>query len=210
MEIETKITKQSDMENHDGLSGYDHYIAAQQNHGAFRAFYDFLNEVKPTRILEIGTALGGFTQFLRLVSLDINWPFFIRSYDIHEMTWYGEIKNLGIDVRVENIFNEDYSIVDPEVISFIQGSGTTLVLCDGGDKVKEFNLLSNYIKQGDYIMAHDYVDTHENFEANYNGKIWNWHEISDENIKDACERNNLVTYNKEIFDKVVWVCRKKI
>jgi hypothetical protein len=210
MEIEAKITKESNMETHDGLSGYDHYIAAQQNHGAFRAFYDFLKEVKPARVLEIGTALGGFTQYLRLVSLDLNWPFFIRSYDIHEMTWYGEIKNLGIDVRVENIFNEDYSVVDPEVISFIQGSGTTLVLCDGGDKVKEFNLLSNYIKQGDYIMAHDYVDTRENFDENYNGKIWNWHEICDENIKDACERNNLVPHNKEIFDKVVWVCRKKI
>ena len=40
-------------------------------------------------------------------------------------------------------------------------------------------------------------------------KIWNWHEISDKDIEDACLRNNLKTYNKEIFDKVVWVCKIK-
>jgi hypothetical protein len=58
-------------------------------------------------------------------------------------------------------------------------------------------------------MAHDYVDTIENFESNFRDKIWNWCEIKDSDISEACEKNNLTPYNKENFDKVVWVCRKK-
>jgi hypothetical protein len=41
------------------------------------------------------------------------------------------------------------------------------------------------------------------------GKIWNWHEISEENIKTACERNALSNYNSEEFEKVVWTCKIK-
>ena len=84
-----------------------------------------------------------------------------------------------------------------------------MVLCDGGNKVGEFNLLSNYIKEGDFIMAHDYADNRENFDTNFNRKIWNWHEIQDSDINESCLRNNLKSYNKEIFDSVVWVCKTK-
>lgn len=49
------------------------------------------------------------------------------------------------------------------VESFIKREGTTLILCDGGSKINEFNILSKYLKSGDIIMAHDYVDTKENF-----------------------------------------------
>ena len=42
-------------------------MACQQNHNVFEVFYNFLNETKPKQILEIGTALGGFTSFLQKV-----------------------------------------------------------------------------------------------------------------------------------------------
>jgi len=207
--MEIEITKKVNMADNDGLSSYLNH-AAQQHHDAFGVFYDFLKENKPARILEIGTALGGFTQFLNIALKDLNIPAKILTYDIHRMTWYTELIENGIDVRVENVFGENFESVNQEVIDFIKGDGITIVLCDGGYKKGEFNLLSNYIKPGDYILAHDYIDTNENFENNYKDKIWNWHEISDEAIKDACERNGLVPHNKEIFDKVVWVCRKKV
>ena len=66
------------------------------------------------------------------------------------------------------------------------------------------------MKQGDYIMAHDYSQDRETFEKDVYMKLWNWYEISDKDIQEACDRNNLVTHNKETFDKVVWVCKKKI
>ena len=178
-------------------------------HNVYEVFYNFLNEVKPKRILEIGTALGGFTQFLNKVSKESNLNINILSYDIHRMNWYDTMIDEGIDVRVENVFNNDYSSVNQEIIDFIKEDGLTLVLCDGGNKVGEFNLLSNYIKEGDFIMAHDYANNRENFDTNFNRKIWNWHEIQDSDINESCLRNNLKSYNKEIFDSVVWVCKIK-
>lgn len=208
MNFNDEITKKVNLIMNDGLSSYMG-MASQQNHNVYEVFYNFLNEIKPKRIIEIGTALGGFTQFLKKVSnesqLDIN----ILSYDIHEMTWYRDMIQNGIDVRVENVFDSNYQSVKQEVIDFIQQDGVTLVLCDGGNKVGEFNILSDYIKEGDFIMAHDYVDTRENFNENYYEKIWNWHEISESDIDRACERNNLKSYNKEIFDSVIWVCKIK-
>jgi hypothetical protein len=208
MNFNEDITKRINLEENDGLSSYMN-MAAQQNHNVYEVFYNFLNGVKPKRILEIGTALGGFTQFLNKVSKELNLDINILSYDIHRMNWYDTMVDEGIDVRVENVFNDDYSSVKQEIIDFIQEDGLTLVLCDGGNKVGEFNLLSNYIKEGDFIMAHDYADNRENFDINFNRKIWNWHEIQDSNINESCLRNNLKSYNKEIFDSVVWVCKIK-
>lgn len=208
MEFLESITKKVNIEQNDGLSSYNH-MAAQQHHNVYEVFYDFLTSIKPKRILEIGTALGGFTQYLKKVSDDLDLNFQILSFDIHKMDWYKNMIDEGIDVRVENIFMDNYQSVKSEIIEFIQSEGTTLVLCDGGNKVGEFNILSNYIKVGDFIMAHDYTDTRESFDKNIRGKIWNWHEISEQDISQACERNNLQFYNKEIFDRVVWVCKIK-
>ena len=54
------------------------------------------------------------------------------------------------------------------------------------------------------------VDNQENFVENYLDKIWNWAEIKDEDIKDICEKENLMSSNKENFDSIVWVCKQKI
>jgi hypothetical protein len=208
MNFNDEITKEVNLIMNDGLSSYME-MASQQNHNVYEVFYNFLNEIKPKRIIEIGTALGGFTQFLKKVSDESQLNINILSYDIYEMTWYQSMIQNGIDVRVENIFDANYQSVKQEVVYFIQQDGVTLVLCDGGNKVGEFNILSDHIKQGDFIMAHDYVDTRENFNENYYEKIWNWHEISENDISTACERNNLKSYNKEIFDSVIWVCKIK-
>ena len=208
MNIKENITKEINLENNDGLSSYSN-MACQQNHNVFGVFYDFLNDVKPKQILEIGTALGGFTSFLKKVIDELNLETKIVSYDINNMNWYKDMIDQGIDVRVENVFNDNYTTVKQEVIDYINQDGITIVLCDGGNKVGEFNLLSNYIKNGDFIMAHDYADNRENFDLNYYGKIWNWHEISDNDINNSCIQNKLKSYNKEIFDSVVWVCKTK-
>ena len=113
-------------------------------------------------------------------------------------------------MRIENIFNGDYSEVKQEVIDFIQQEGTTIILCDGGSKIHEFKLLSNYVKSGDFIMAHDYAENREVFENQIYLKVWNWHEISDSDIRQSCEENNLEIFDKETFENVAWTCRKKL
>lgn len=208
MEYEDKVYKKSNLEHNDSISTYDGW-GAQQNPNSFEVFYNFLNEIKPLRILEIGTSLGGFTSFLNYATKRLNIPCNILSYDIHFKDWYNDMINEGIDVRVENVFNHHYTEVKQEVIDFIQQDGMTLILCDGGSKIHEFKILSNYMKNNDFIMAHDYSQNKETFKENVYMKIWNWHEIEDKDIQEACEKNNLISYNQEIFNTIAWVCKVK-
>jgi cephalosporin hydroxylase len=194
-----------------GATSYKGYTA-QQHENAFDVFREFLTEIKPARILEIGTAGGGFTLFLResLNNLGLN-DSKIKSFDVVECDWYSTLRNFNIEINIENLFDKSYTILEkPEKITpFIQDEGITLVLCDGGSKINEFNLLSPLIKNGDFIMAHDYVDIWENYKQNYVDKIWNWCEIEEKYIEKISIEQNLVHYKKETFDPVVWVCKKK-
>jgi hypothetical protein len=160
-------------------------------------------------VLEIGTSVGGFTLFLRdtLNKLSLENTV-IRTYDVQDLPGYVDLRNNNIEVYVKNIF-ENESILQENAQEYIQEPGVTLVLCDGNFKAREFAVLSPFLKVGDYIMAHDYIDTWENYMENYNEKIWNWCEIRDCDIAQSCEAYKLAPYNKENFDKVVWVCRKK-
>ena len=204
-----KITRKSNLEVDDSLSAYDGHTC-QQNHHCFEAFFNLLSEVRPARILEIGTALGGLTIYLKEMCEKLGLSTEIRTYDVDEREWYDDIRSRGIDLRLENIFNNDYTeLLDPDVINYIQQDGVTLVLCDGGNKIGEYNLLSDYIKVSDIIMAHDYAYDSEVFQEKVLKKLWNWHEISESHILDCAERNNLLPYMQEIFDKAVWVCKIK-
>lgn len=208
MDITNRIRKKTDLKSNDSLSFFDGH-ASQQNHNVYQIFYDFLNKVKPKRILEIGTALGGFTQFLRIVSEESNLGIKILSYDVISHPWYDEIRDNGVDLRVENIFIGDYESINEEVKEFIKSDGTTIVLCDGGNKIKEFNLISNYLKIGDFIMAHDYAHDNNKFEKDIKNKIWNWCEIKESDVSEASVRNNLSFYSQDIFENVAWICKIK-
>jgi hypothetical protein len=195
-----------------GHTSYKGYVA-QQHNNVFGVFEEFLKEIKPNQILEIGTAGGGFTLFLRDTLNNIGLEKTkIKSFDVLPCNWYDAIRENNIEIILDNIFDYSYQNLEKPhmVVPFIQQEGTTLVLCDGGFKIGEFRMLSPFLKVNDFIMAHDYIDTVENFNENYKDKIWNWCEIKDSDISESCEKNNLIPYNKENFDKVVWVCRQKI
>jgi hypothetical protein len=206
--MKERITKLTNLEVNDSLSSFDGH-SSQQFHGAYEVFYNFISEVKPKRILEIGTALGGFTTFLKICCDELNLDTNIRSYDVHSYPCYKDIIARGVDIRIENIFSEGFKEMDNEVIDYINGDGVTIVLCDGGWKVGEFNLISKYIKLGDFILAHDYAENREVFETKINGKIWNWFEISDLDINQTTVENKLNIYKKDIFENVAWTCRQK-
>lgn len=209
MNIKENITKYTSLEHNDSLSMFMGH-AAQQSHNAYQIFYDFLSEVKPKRILEIGTSLGGFTTFLRICCDDLSLDTSIRSYDIHRHPWYDSIIAKNIDIRVENIFTDGYASCNSEVVDYIQQDGTTIVLCDGGWKIGEFNLFAKHIKQKDYILAHDYSFSKEVYERDIQNKIWNWCEITEKDIAQACVDNNLIPYKAEEFGNAVWACKIKI
>jgi cephalosporin hydroxylase len=205
--IEQRITKKTNLSANDSLSSFDGYFA-QQFHDVYQVFYDFIKEVKPKRILEIGTALGGFTMFLKTITEELGLDTKILTFDISARPWYSDMVKKGIDVRVEDIFG-DYKDVPEYIKNFIRSDGTTIILCDGGWKIGEFNLLSRFIKQGDFILVHDYCVDKSTFEKEINNKIWNWLEIVEDDISEASKENGLEFYNQNKFSKVVWVCKYK-
>ena len=208
MNFENKIYKKCNLEHNDSISTYNGW-AAQQNWKAFEIFWNFISEVKPRRILEIGTSLGGFTQFLDYCCKSMGLETDIISLDIHKHSWYSDIINENLDIRIENIFLENYQDIPQSYKDFIQNDGITIVLCDGGDKIREFNLLSKFIKSGDFILGHDYAVDRKTFDDLIDRKVWNWYELSESDILDCVEKNNLESYKPEVFSQAVWVCKIK-
>lgn len=202
-----------DLKNNQGLIIINGH-AAQQNHHAPYAFAELLSVVRPKRILEIGTALGGFTWFLKTVADDNFIPIEILTYDIYRREWFDDLQQQGIaDFRTQSIWKNDHNARDgiiEDAISFVRQDGVSIVLCDGGAKIEEFKEIAPHLKVGDIIMAHDYASSKDVFEQTVRGILWNWCEITDDDIRDTCSKNGLVPFMDEQFSKAVWVCRRKM
>lgn len=189
-------------------------ITAQQHTNIFGVIPELLSRTQPRRILEIGTAAGGFTLFIRhsLDKLGLNKTK-IKTFEIHPAVTHQSFKDYPdtIELIYDNLFNQSYNeLIKPESVKdFIQEEGTTLVICDGGNKVTEFNTLSQFLKSGDYIMAHDYAESREYFLEHLVNKVWNWMEITDNDIAQSCEAYNLEPFMQSELQSVVWVCRRK-
>lgn len=193
-------------------------VLAMQCYEAFNVFREFLTSIRPARVLEIGTAGGGLTLCIRDILNEIGLSdTIIKTFDVNPDPWRA-LENKNIEIYIENIFGPSteepshkvLSLIKPDlVVPFIQLPGVTLVLCDGGHKMGEFNCLARYLKPGDIIMAHDYICNKDEFEKNYLNKIWNWQEICDIDIQKHVDLYNLKPFWQEKFDKVVWVCKQK-
>lgn len=197
------------------ITGHTAYkgLTAQQHELFVEPFRKFLPSVKPKQILEIGVAGGGTTHAVHDIMTEMGEPFTYRAYEVHDQPYYNQIRSLGVDLRLYNIFDHSYLNLNPdtvnEVETYIHQPGTTLILCDGGCKIYEFKLLSDFLKSGDYIMCHDYSESWEYFKTHMEHKIWDWCEIHDEHIQDAIDRNQLEKYMKEDFQAVAWGCFRK-
>lgn len=195
---------------------------AQQVRSFKKIFTPFLLEHEFTHIIEIGTAGAGFTAFLRDASPDSK----ILSFDIEEKPEYSHLRQFGVDIQIKNIFSEEFfvfsnpvnndailnqtpKIIDEKTLDFLSEKGKKLILCDGGNKIAEFNCLSNHMNVGDFIMAHDYSPSYEYFEKNVKGVSWDWCEIEEKYISYASIRNNLFHYQQKRFQSIVWVCKQK-
>lgn len=209
MSILDRITKKSELIKNDSLSVVDG-LAAQQNHNAYKVFYRLLGEEIPKRVLEIGTGQGGFINFLSKSAIELSLDTKFVSYDVHEHSWFSDLNSDNLKINVKNIFSETYDSVEQTVIDYIREDGLTIVLCDGGNKVNEFKLLSDYIKVGDIIMCHDYSPDSKYFKDYMINKIWNWMEICDEDIQEYCSKNNLEKYQEAKLLSVAWGCWRKI
>ena len=150
-----------------------------------------------TNIIEIGTYNGGLTSWLfdnlkeggKLISYDIDGTI-------------NTTNRKDIDFRVDDCF-----AAEPfkDIIELIQSEGRTLVVCDGGNKAKEFNIFSKYLKPNDVIIAHDYCENDEEWKEKTD--YWQWPYEADtlpDLIQLAIKENNLTPYKYEQFKFLLW------
>lgn len=208
MNLALDITKKSNLDVNDSLSAF-RGIPCQQNPYSFQVFYEFLQETRPDTIVEIGTGLGGFTYFLGICCKELGLTTSIYTFDINPVITTDKLKELGIKQSSEPMFLGNWKGVKSTLVELIQTPGKTIVLCDGGNKVKEVSLLSPYLKVGDFILTHDYAFNYHVFNTEIKGKLWNWLEITYTDIETVLKTNNLQPYKSEFFKNAVWFCMEK-
>ncbi len=200
------------------ITGWFSYkgTTAMQHEDVASCFEKLIKETKPSQILEIGTALGGLSLLLLDLLMEHGTPTStLRTYDVHvrNLHWLDKAIEEGArgEIFVENVFNHNYTELEKveKIRGYIQQPGCTIVLCDGGNKIKEFNILSQHLKPGDIIMAHDYAPNINYFREFNKDKIWNWCEIQDSDIEECSKVYNLEPFMQDDFTQVVWVCKIK-
>jgi hypothetical protein len=189
-------------------------LECQQQEHFLTVFEQFFKEVNPTTIVEIGTGSGGTSLALKhlLDSLG-QYPAFI-SYETHPRNSLDLLRDAGIILKSTNIFTDDYQQLrfehQEEIKADIQKPGTTVLMCDGGNKINEVNLLVDFLKPGDIIMAHDYGVNREYFDKNIRGNnLWHWCEITLADVQDQLINNFCTEYMQDEFQTVVWMCQRK-
>ena len=187
-------------------------IIPQQNKFFFDNLEKLLCLISPDRIIEIGTGRGATTRYISEICKNILPNTKIKTFDIAQRHNFQSSDMLdNVQFYGDNIFNYHKGILlkPEEITDFLSQSGPNLILCDGGNKIQEFNILSYFIKKGDVIMAHDYAPNKEIFENEYKGIIWDFCEITDKDIQDCVEKNNLGPYNEDLIKKTAWVAKIK-
>ena len=190
----------------EGFFVYRGKIKVEQSIDACKLFFDFLLLEKFDIILEIGTKYGGFSLVLSDIIKHNKLKCKVITIDKFN---YGNLDLLakeGIDSLVMDIFASE-SI---GVIKKIKNpNNKILVLCDNGNKPKEFYLLSNIIQGNDFIMVHDYATTIEAGNKMSALNIWHWFEVYYSDIQDSIIKNDLTQYKKIDFLNVFWGCFSK-
>lgn len=105
----------------------------------------------PARIIELGTGNGGFSLYLKLVTIRFWIPFY--TYDIRPFTESRVTTALNLTdcFRVRDVMK-----AEGEIANIIRHPGRSLLYCDNGNKIAEFKTYANHLKQGDIIGAHDW------------------------------------------------------
>lgn len=161
---------------------------------------EVLKQINPDNILEVGTAEGGLTTFLSDQCPNSE----ILTIEILDFYNYNFRK--GVTSVIGNIFSDNVLSL---ASNFIKRPGVSLVLCDAGNKPKEFAFLANYLKVGDYIAAHDYCLSWEIFKSKFQNKIWNYCRITESHIHQICVNHNLENKFENSQD-ALWIIKQKI
>lgn len=149
-----------------------------------QVFPEFLSLERFDRIIELGSADGGLTTWL--VENVPGLPRPLISYDRQPPAAHPDI-----DFRYADILS-----FPAEISELIAAPGRVLLLCDNGDKPREFRGYAPYLKPGDAILAHDLGFAE-----------WPWYEITDADVAETCDQLGLVPFHAPLMRTVAWLSR---
>jgi len=188
---------------------------AAQHNNIFEPLKALFNTIRPAQVIELGTDRGGLSLIIRDLLDEVGLhESTVRTCDRNPDSiaiWNQDVGSKPIGARIE-CRQLDFWVEEKlhkDIVEYISRPGPTIVMCDGGNKPREFCAAARYIKVGDIIMAHDYAPDHAYFATYINNKIWNWHETWDAHLMGACQQYNLRPYMAEVFRDVVWACKQK-
>ena len=191
-------------------SPYKGYMACQRPE-VFCVFNTFIKNERPNIIVEIGTCFGGLSLALHEICKERYIQFVTFDIVLNDTLIDLKDKVKDINLRIENIFEETsrecYDVKDNFKNYLEDFSAPRLILCDGGNKIGEFNAFAKLMKKGDILMAHDFSYNIETFNKD---SAWGWKEIEESDITKSMQEYNLFYYKMHIWRPVAWCCVKKL
>jgi len=135
-------------------------VLAAQQPAQILSHIDIINRYKIALFVELGTYMGGgLVHVIPNLILDRNFRY--MGYEILPEKVKDEILFFAFDhPRCELILQDMFLAHNLEAVSDAIAStqGRVYVFCDGGNKPKELEIFSKFLRVGDIISVHDYVE----------------------------------------------------
>jgi hypothetical protein len=171
-----------------------------QNRYAIPAWSYLLEKVRPASIVEIGTSEGGMSVLLAVAASCLGASF--DTFDVGETMNKFAADALAAVCRPGCGFHphDVFGLAGQSLIKARIGQpGTSILLCDGGNKGKEFSNFAPHLKPGDIIGVHDARGR----------ESWPWKEFDPAGNYDLMVENELSEFMPDVFLETGWfVCRK--
>lgn len=124
-------------------------IPTAQNQDQVDMYHYLIDTYQVTTFIELGTFMGGLTYEMMLKHPEMD----IYSFEYDGSTIHPTVKSHP------HVYALD--VFDRVTVSIVSGAinnstGTVLLFCDDGDKIKEFWLYYPLLRVGDFILVHDY------------------------------------------------------
>lgn len=132
---------------------YKTFLGYCQSHTywCYKVIDSILNENKQIKgIIEIGTGRGAMSIFFGLECYERGYKPLL-TYDVIKLREPRLFKLLGVKNIIRDCFVEE-SIEEMKEYADVP----VFVMCDGGNKAKEFNTIVPFLKSGSIVGAHDY------------------------------------------------------
>jgi hypothetical protein len=171
-----------------------------QNVIAPAAWMQAIYDGRPRRVIEIGTCKGGLSSLLSGVLAMYGAEF--HTMDVRA----GGQENQYPLYGKSEFYQWDCFQHISEIRQLIQRPGKTFLLCDGGNKAKEFNTFAHFLKPGDVIAGHDYVDeTIHGFTPTF----WGCCELRMCDVIDTIKELKLFGYEQNWFKYSAWLVMQR-